>query len=769
MDTVLESLRRISFGKRHDKVSPHKFALLLALAQLYENNPDRENKFTIQTDNLEQLFKSNFQRLDSEYNHNLATIDHPFFYLKNDGFWFLVVKPGCKDRYSVIESSKDMRFTKKRLLELVDYAYFSAKFDQCLRTRKCRNDFCREIIKLFGDHRNEIKLKFSNLHDYTNCDGISEPKLRHEKETPFNKFVTYLNSLQRTNAKNENSLAESQACNPLFAEIHVPQPIAKHIVHDLSSQKGRHVILTGHAGDGKSTVALEVFKQLMGIPAKEALSGYLSERVDIPDRPITLVKDLSERHRDQDNELLQELLAQDRRFLLVSNTGTLLDFFKSQASSLKVDEVSLESQVLTAISQPSGEGSLVLGEVSFHVFNMALMDNLPVARQIFEKIVTSNLWDDCTHRKCRPQCPICLNIDLLKHHQGRVLERIFLAYRRMYEYGTRLTIRQLTEHIAYMVTSGLEEADIRTMHERQDNIGSEYMFFNRFFGDNGRADDPAAQQMHTVREIKRQEFGGRLLPAWERKLWLRSHGSKIPIGVAGYSQQFDRLRELGSRGGVHAREQVRRILYFLYDFSTDDHSYLANYLNSPAILRWSGWQTAGAKLQESERVKLRQQVFHVLQEHLTGVRLPEISSHHRDDQRLYVTLSRRRNEVRQSAQVVLAYVDWNTATNLSLDIRPNVTGNYRAELVLKGQAPIEGVDLPLTLPFLDYVLMRHFGELGEVLQAAYVERLERYKAQIQEGAGSAGESVMLVRLKTDHTFRRQHYTLHNNRLEVSDV
>ena len=33
-------------------------------------------------------------------------------------------------------------------------------------------------------------------------------------------------------------------------------------------------------------------------------------------------------------------------------------------------------------------------------------------------------------------------------------------------------------------------------------------------------------------------------------------------------------------------------------------------------------------------------------------------------------------------------------------------------------------------PFLDYVLMRHFGEVGETLQAAYVERLERFRAQI---------------------------------------
>jgi hypothetical protein len=44
-----------------------------------------------------------------------------------------------------------------------------------------------------------------------------------------------------------------------------------------------------------------------------------------------------------------------------------------------------------------------------------------------------------------------------------VFDRLFLAYRRMYEYGSRLTLRQITEHLAYLVTSGLDETDIADM------------------------------------------------------------------------------------------------------------------------------------------------------------------------------------------------------------------------------------------------------------------------------------------------------------------
>jgi formyltetrahydrofolate hydrolase len=75
----------------------------------------------------------------------------------------------------------------------------------------------------------------------------------------------------------------------------------------------------------------------------------------------------------------------------------------------------------------------------------------------------------------------------------------------------------------------------------------------------------------------------------------------------------------------------------------------------------------------------------------------------------------------------------------------------------------------LTLPFLDYVLMRHFGELGEMLQAAYATRLQRFKAQVQDLASERYSHVMLVRLRTDHTFRRQLYTVRDGKLEVNDA
>ena len=126
--------------------------------------------------------------------------------------------------------------------------------------------------------------------------------------------------------------------------------------------------------------------------------------------------------------------------------------------------------------------------------------------------------------------------------------------------------------------------------------------------------------------------------------------------------------------------------------------------------------------------------------------------------------------MRQSAQVVLAQVDWSTSTALKLLVAESASGEQRQDLVLCGKDRIDGVNLPLKVPFLDYVMMRHFGELGEVLEASYLERLDRFKAQVLERAIPADDDrIMLVRLRTDHTFRRQHFSVNDGRLEVTDV
>ena len=298
------------------------------------------------------------------------------------------------------------------------------------------------------------------------------------------------------------------------------------------------------------------------------------------------------------------------------------------------------------------------------------------------------------------------------------------------------------------------------------------MFFNRFFGDNGLEIDGPAMQIRAVRAIQGQGFGLHPCPTWEKRLWMQSKGITFRLNASGCYEEFEQLRQHGARlmaseslSDAEAREQVRRMLYFLHKFDqNDDGMYVKTFLNSLMIIDFARWQKqTDGSLSLKEATDLNRRIFHVMQEHYTGVRLPEGTP---TDRSLFITLSRRTSEVRQSAQVVLACIP-ESEFMLSITSFINCFGGVRRELVLRVNGN-NNIMLRLEIPFLDYVMKRNQGEIGRNLQTSYVDRLEKFKAQLIRLAGSRGDNIMLVRLRTNHTFRRQIYAVRSNKLEVAD-
>jgi len=591
-----------------------------------------------------------------------------------------------------------------------------------------------------------------------------------------NPFVPYLNSLHSRNAETDNALAEAQARHPLFGFIHVPHPLVTTFETSLLGSKKRHVIVTGHAGDGKSTIAVELIRRLRALPPDQPLSTPLRRREDITTRGISLsfVKDFSEWSPSERSQLVAEMLAPEgRRFFLISNTGTMLDAFKSHEQATDGDWMRIESELLGAISK-SGGSEFQFHDTLFSVVNIAMIDNLGIAQQIFERMLSVDRWKTCHSHECRHHCPIFRNVALMQANQAVVTERLFLAYRRMYEYGQRLTLRQLCAHLAYMITSGLNYQDIVRLSERaRPPLISEFMFFNRFFGDNGREVDQPALQLRALSAVRHQGFGVQSCPTWERKLWLTSRTATFQLRASDSPDDFTLLQSIGAGlqssdlvTAAQAREQVRRAVFFLHAFDRTDASFLRVFLKSIMVLDFARWQTQpGETLSLQETASLQRRILHVLQEHFTGVRLPEGTP---SDRHLFVTLSRRSHDVRQSAQVVLARYP-EEEFRVRLVTQENGGAGIRRELVLDGPGRSRTLLLHLGLPFLDYVMMRNQGEVGKDLQTSFVDRLERFKGQLIRHAESRNtDDIMLVRLRTNNTFRRQVFSVRGERLEVTD-
>ncbi len=598
---------------------------------------------------------------------------------------------------------------------------------------------------------------------------LSSHKLTGESEM-CNPFVAYLNTLQGIDANNKGSLAESQARNPLFKELRVHHPLANEILAELRGDDGGNVILTGHAGDGKSTLALEVIRALRGLDPDDPLQDGLKKREDIPcdGRTITIVKDLSECTAEERKRLVEDLFRPDstNRFLIVSNTGPILSLFRDNRNRTGEDVATIEDRLLDAMDSDSRR-MFSFGSVSFGVHNLARRDNLDLGMDLLKKMVHSPQWELCRNCPASGRCPLFANRNLLAQYFPLASRRIRMLYFRAYAYGERLTMRQMSAHFSFLLTGG---ATCREMSSRLES-GSEIQperqsFVNLFWGDDGEKEIPqAVRQLHAISVMREQRFDSHYSPREERQFW--NFGGTSPLTATDTS-----LAELETRvrGGKKAsmsglasallRRQYRRLVFFLGspDSSEDAgfSAFLSAFLNSPRLLDIQGWRDNPKSFKAKSLVV---QIYCVLQEEFSGMRPPEGTG---KAETLYITLNRRGGDVRQSVQLILSKFDFHDHFEIRL-----VDGTP----VLCGIGKLDGIRLDLPLPFLDYLTLQNKGELGRGLQRSYRDRLENLKARILSTIHSGdAQGLVLLRRRADGTLSTVSVKPTNNasNLEVSN-
>lgn len=580
-------------------------------------------------------------------------------------------------------------------------------------------------------------------------------------EPCHNPFTSYLNSLSSASAGNENATAESQVGNPLFDRVMVPHPLADLLYRKLVEER-RSVILTGNAGDGKTTLASEVFRRVMG------QLRSLRQREEIPRANLTIIKDMSELAEEQrEATLLEAMRARDTTWLIVSNTGTLINSARRAAPKLKLPEDQIESELLTHLE--ADEPKLVLGE-RFLLINLGRFDSIDAACEVFARMLDAQNWEECNGCGCADGCPILANIRLLQEHAEVVRGRVALLYRRLYEYGVRLTMRQMTGHLAYAITGGrtCEELAKRSWIARAEaDTGA--LFFNLFFGDDGDQPLPEAGQLVPIQRVREAEFGVTLDPLFERSAWMKG-GDGLPLHGSAQAV-FQRLRQPcqgddGAEGyagacGAPVRRQARRLVYFFGSLEDEkDRRYLSTFIQSPMLLESMRFAPGTDTMPRLVERRHRVRVLQVLQEFFTGIRLPE-------DQgmdHLYITLNRRDGNA--ATQVVLA--DFR-AEEFRIEVLPRYQGVPHTGGIWRLRHE-SGVAMDLDLFFLDFVARRYEGEIAQELTAYYADRLERFKVGLlrtRQEAGPPDENQLrLLRIGPDRRFEVIEVAITDQGLEV---
>lgn len=589
-------------------------------------------------------------------------------------------------------------------------------------------------------------------------------------EAHDNGYVRYLNTLHNATAVDDGALAETQALSEHFGQIHVPLQQSEYIFQQLTSREGSNVLLTGHAGDGKSTIGLELYKKLKNIPSDTPLEHSLKdhESIDFEGNTIHIIKDMSELSTAKKSEKISASLQGDNseRWFIISNTGTLLSTFKTVAGQRKEYWFTIEDKLLASLGQADPQ-VIPLFEVPFAVINLAQTDNIKTGIKVLKRMVKHRGWEVCERCDIRKTCPIQQNISSLLASQDISFDRVALIYRRLKAYGVRLTMRQLTGHLAYSLTGGLD--CIMVHNQAVSPVPPEEMdffFSNRFFGYTGTGIDEQVNRMVAINHIRELEMGSKPFPALDRILWSQESEQlpTLPDTVVRFIDPFQ--KKVNEKKANPAdlelrqhRQALRRLYYVFGGFPSSLKSFIPQFLSSQMLEEVEEWQEATGP--ESMRKKqLLRKILHVLQEEYTGFQLSD--THQASS--LYITLRRRSDDYRQSVQLLLAQVP---LTSFSLHWRPINQQFEPRRHVLVLQEAVSGYVLELDLPFLDFVLMRDMGEVGQRLHAGYRDRLVRFKTQLLEYPGYKSDQLVLLEMERDGKLKTRSLEIHEQQLQVT--
>lgn len=564
-------------------------------------------------------------------------------------------------------------------------------------------------------------------------------------------FTQYLNSLSNVSAGNENATAEAQMANELFDRILVPNPIVDFIFNQIFNEK-YSVILTGNAGDGKTTIAMQVLEKAIGKRLQ------LKPISDIKEKNLIVIKDMSElKEEDRLRRLSESFYRQSNKYLIISNTGTLLESFKK----LSLTDPSFdESELLQAMAAEAPQKIL---KHRFMLVNIGNINSIQTACDVFVRMLNEDNWNKCRQCQLKGECPLLANVKLLQAKREVVRERIMLLYRRLYEYNVRLTMRQMVGHLAYAITGGRNCNEINSMSLiALRNSASNFMFSNLFFGDDGKEESPLAMQLTPVRQIRKMNFGSFLDPVYERKIWM-SQGSEI-ILLEDFATFDNKLIALLKESTSSTRRQVRRILYFFGLLKGDSGKYFISvFLRSPMIGKFIELCDVIGGVTPLEENKFRIRILQVLQEFFASIRLPE--GRWQADY-LYITLSR--PVVDSGSKIVLAEF---RVGDFELCVKQEYQIGSIYNRVLSLRTKQGEAELILDLPFLDYVSRRFEGEVAEELSTYYTDRLEQFKVKLlnlyEQRNKSDVQYLRLLITSTDRTFRIMKVVVDDdNNLEV---
>lgn len=525
----------------------------------------------------------------------------------------------------------------------------------------------------------------------------------------MNEFVSYLNSIHNIGGDSTGSLAEKQVTSPFFDMVKVDRQLGTYIADCVSSKQHKAFVLTGHAGDGKTSILVQVLKALELLP----LGDKLEVQREYDD--FYYVKDMSEVAEElQVNTLEKALKApkSGKSSLLISNTGPLLKSItqlveeQHRMAGSSFDEenrMALQTKILTQLDKNRDEAIEVEG-FEFVLVNIARVDNVSFSVSMFKKLLDDGLWKDCAECPKAHTCPIKNNKDCATKYFERVSAFVENFYRFLYENDKRMTIRQMIGQLSFSLTGNLSCEDV--LQKSLRNPSFYYNFANLFFGYQGLSEKKDSLRINGIEQLCVLNLDSIALDV-DYDLFVKRDYKCFPNDVRTEIENLykrkrhvyqvndaDDLTAKQEKDDGSIRKAIRRF-YLVYSnyLDADELFHMFNQVFGPY---YSDYQklTSTKQLKPMLR-KMRDLIFKALYMKNTGF-LP-------DEQSILHLSLRREGDVFQSVMLVIGSVNKNDLEVIQVSAE-NAFEDYsgKQQIFLK----LKNSQFPITLPMVTY-----FGEL----------------------------------------------------------
>lgn len=571
---------------------------------------------------------------------------------------------------------------------------------------KLQKDFSYEKIETLinGLIEKGITIEYINNND-NHIDNLENYK--------FEEYVNYLNSLHNANAANENAIAESQVQNKFYKEINVKR-ITGDKIKNLLVKKNCTVILTGHAGDGKTSILAQILNDLGLFKYGEELKSYATE--NIKGKKLFYVKDMSELSEEKQYEFLKkgiETTYQNNSSIIIANTGPLIKNLKKYYS----DEI--ENEILEKMDKSNGDYLSVENKNDkILIVNIARIDNTLLIGKLLEKFLNPKLWSNGKEKF--KESFIYKNLKLMSNNIDNLKEFITTYYKYMYENGERFTLRQIIAHLTFSITGN---------YQPHESIGKDFIkhnFANHFFGYNGYIKNEIGLKIKGIESIyklgldKKRTF-------LDKEIFINENFDKIDFEIKdllelkwkellGEFNQYDKNEYTYLTENKNIRRMIRRFFILFNSYNENENENIKKELFGEVFIDYLAHSKHDKKIEKN----IEKMVFNSLFRIFTG-HTPQNESN------LYLTL-KRDGEYLQNVQLIIGEVN-----KKNIKIRKEIEQNCffeQEKYVLKLYFKDIKKSIILSYPILQYFSDMNDGVIKTALDPHLSHGIDRIKSKI---------------------------------------